>query len=226
MDSTNIDLVPKIVLGISAHPDDLDYGAGGTIAKFISQGAKVYYLILTDGSKGISDSAANAEEVANRRVAEQQEASTQLGLSGVIFAGFEDAKLANTEVVKREIIRRIREYRPDTVITHDPTFIYSAELGFINHPDHRAAGQAALDAVYPLARDAMSYPELLKEGLEPHEVSTILLMRPDTKNFISDISDFIEQKRLALAAHTSQPNVSNAIVQTTEYFVLIKVEIS
>jgi LmbE family N-acetylglucosaminyl deacetylase len=106
--------------------------------------------------------------------------------------------------LRRDIARVIRQTKPDVVVTMDPSVIYAANLGFINHPDHRAAGQATLDAVYPMARDHLSFPELLTDGLEPHTVATALLVNFDHHNFCVDISDTIQTKLDAWAAHTSQ----------------------
>ena len=106
--------------------------------------------------------------------------------------------------VKRDIVKVIRQVKPDVIVAFDPTVTYVAERGIINHPDHRAAGQAALDAAFPLARDHLSYPELLKDGHEPHAASTILLVNFNSQNYFVDISDTIDKKMKALAAHKSQ----------------------
>lgn len=198
------DLHPRIILGVAAHPDDLEYYASGSLAKWAAAGAKVYYLILTGGGKGTTDPKLSSAELIARRQAEQQAAGRVIGLADIFFADFEDARLKNSLEVKREIIRRIRQVKPDVVVGWDPTAVYSAAAGTINHPDHRAAGQATLDAVYPLARDHLSYPELLAEGLTPHKVRTVLMMRDDSPNFISDISGYLDAKVDALQAHASQ----------------------
>src|SRR3990167_3444387 len=142
------ELKPKIVLGVAAHPDDLEFGAGGTIAKWAGQGAKVYYLVLTDGSKGSSDKNISPKELAKIRRQEQHDAAKVLSVKEVFFCNYEDCKLDCSQDVKRDIARQIRIVKPDVVITMDPTMIYAPDSGFINHPDHRAAGQATLDAVY------------------------------------------------------------------------------
>jgi LmbE family N-acetylglucosaminyl deacetylase len=203
---TTLPLKPAIVLGIAAHPDDLDFGAGGTMAAFARQGADVYYLILTDGGKGSRDRSMTPEALRDIRREEQRAAGKVLGLKEVFFRDYPDGTLENTLEVKREVVKVIRQVKPDAIVTLDPSMLYSAKHGLINHPDHRAAGQAALDAVYPLARDHMSFPELLAEGLEPHNTTTILLSRftSEGATFAIDISDTIEAKFLALAAHASQ----------------------
>lgn len=199
-------LLPKSVLGVAAHPDDLDFSAGGTMAVFARQGAEVYYLILTDGGKGSSDRATTSEALRDKRRQEQREACGALGVKDVFFCNYPDGMLENTVDVKRDVVRAIRRVKPDVVVALDPSVLYVVSHGMINHPDHRAAGQAALDAVYPLARDHMAFPELLAEGLEPHVVRTLLLagFHPEWGDNIIDITDTLEYKLQALAAHASQ----------------------
>lgn len=197
-------LQPKVVLGVSAHPDDLDFGCSASMAAFAKAGAKVYYLILTDGGKGSEDRDMSSEKLRDIRREEQRNAGKVLGLADVFFCDYPDGTLQNSLEVKREVVRRIRQVKPDVVVTMDPSVLYNAERGMINHPDHRAAGQAALDAVYPLARDHMSFPELLAEGLEPHKVKTVLMTNFVTSNFAIDTTDTIELKFAALAEHVSQ----------------------
>lgn len=204
-------LTPKVVLGVAAHPDDLDYYAGGTMAAFAQQGAKVYYLILTDGSKGSADRSTTPEQLRAMRRDEQRDAAAVLGIKEVFFCDFPDGELQNTLEVKRQVVRAIRQVRPDVLVALDPTVTYSAELGIINHPDHRAAGQAALDAVYPLARDHMTFPDLLKQGYEPHNVATLLLvgMGATRPTYAVDISETLGLKHQALAAHVSQFSIQD-----------------
>lgn len=197
-------LHPKVVLGVAAHPDDLEYGIAGSIARWISEGAEAYYLILTNGNKGSEDRNLTSDQLKALRREEQESAGMVLGLKKVFFQDYEDGLLQISPDVKRDIVRVIRQVKPDVVLTMDPTFFYS-ENGFINHTDHRAAGQSTLDAVFPLARDYLSFPELLRdEGLEPHKVSTLLLINFDKHNFYVDISKFIDIKLKALAEHKSQ----------------------
>jgi LmbE family N-acetylglucosaminyl deacetylase len=204
--STNTPLAPKIVLGVAAHPDDLDFGAGGTMAAFARAGAKVYYLVLTDGGKGSSDRTMTPERLRDLRREEQRHAADILGLQEVFFCDYPDGALENTQDVKREVVKVIRQVKPDVVVTLDPTEVYSVAAGLVNHPDHRAAGQAALDALYPLARDHMTFPELLEQGLEPHNVPTVLLIRfaQEHTNYATDITDVFDVKMQAMAAHASQ----------------------
>ena len=202
------ELNPKIVLGIAAHPDDLDFGASGAMAKYAKAGAEVHYLILTDGSKGSSDLKMSPLDLVKLRETEQRAAVKIIGGKSVEFLGFPDGGLEVTMELKKQISRVIRSIKPDVVITIDPSMLYSSSRGFINHPDHRAAGQATLDAVFPLARDHLSFPELFADGFEPHITPTILLINFDKSNFAIDITDTFETKIAALNAHTSQvPNI-------------------
>jgi len=197
-------LQPKIILGIAAHPDDLDVGAGGTIAEFIRRGAQVHYLILTDGSKGSDDPAVTSAELITIRQSEQQRALEIVAGKSVTFLDYPDGGLEVNMELKKDIVKVIRKLRPDVVITMDPTMIYSSKMGIINHPDHRAAGQATLDAIFPLARDRLTFPELLDEGYEPHKVTTALLINFDTSNYSVDITDTFDIKIDAMKAHVSQ----------------------
>lgn len=204
MSHTFSPLQPKIVLGIAAHPDDLDVIAGGTIARFASQGAEVHYLILTDGGKGSDDPAMTSAQLTELRHTEQQTALKIVGGSSIAFLDYPDGELEITMELKKQIVKTIRKLKPDTVITMDPTVIYSAEKGIINHPDHRAAGQAVLDAVFPLARDRLTFPDLYEQGYLPHKVSTILLSNFNKSNYAVDITDTFDLKFEALKAHVSQ----------------------
>jgi len=197
-------LHPKIVLGVAAHPDDLDVGAGGTLAHFASLGAEIHYLILTDGGKGSDDPSMTSAQLVEIRHAEQQTALEIVGGRSISFLDYPDGELEVTMKLKSQIVRAIRSIKPDVVITMDPTVIYSASNGIINHPDHRAAGQATLDAVFPLARDRLTFPELLESGYEPHKTGTILLVNFNEGNFAVDITDSFETKTKALKAHPSQ----------------------
>jgi LmbE family N-acetylglucosaminyl deacetylase len=198
-------LTPKVVLGVAAHPDDLDFYAGGAMAAFAKQGAAVYYLVLTDGGKGTGDRSMQPETLRDLRRDEQHKAAKILGVKDVSFRDYPDGALENSLAVKREIVKVIRQVQPDVVVTFDPTVSYVVQDGLLNHPDHSAAGPATLDAVYPLARDHLSFPDLLAEGYEPHATSTVLLInlgQPST--FAVDITDTLNAKFEALGEHASQ----------------------
>lgn len=193
-----------VVLGIGAHPDDLDFMAAGTMAKLAAAGAEVYYLILTDGGKGSADPTMTPAKLKQIRQQEQRNALQAVGGKEVFFLDYEDGCLQVSMDLKRDIVRAIRRVRPDLVVAMDPTMVYSLTHNAINHPDHRAGGQAVLDAVFPLARDHMSFPELLEEDLQPHKVTSVLLTNFDKPNFYVDISDYFDRKMAALDANPSQ----------------------
>lgn len=204
MERQQAKLRPHKILGVAAHPDDLDFVAAGSMAQWAADGADVSYLILTDGGQGTSDREMSASRLIERRREEQRAAGKVLGIKEVLFLDFPDGGLENSLDLRRNVVRAIRRLRPDMVVTMDPSELYAAGRGIINHPDHRAAGQAVLDAVYPFARDHLAFPELLAEGLEPYKVQTVLLDNFERQNFAVDISDSLDKKLLALQAHESQ----------------------
>ena len=190
---------------MAAHPDDIEFSASGTVAKFISEGAEVYYYILTNANKGSADRSLSPDQVRDMRRGEQHEACRILGVKDVFFGEYEDGLLEVTPQLKCDIVRAIRQVKPHVVITMDPTEVYSVGIGIVNHTDHRAAGQATLDAVYPLARDYFSFRDLCDvEKLEPHKVKTVLMTNFGKQNYYIDISPQLETKLQALAAHKSQ----------------------
>lgn len=196
---------PQVILAVSAHADDIDVTAGGSLLRWAQEGAQIYYLLLTDGSRGSADQAASHESVAAQRQADQRAAADIVGAKDVLFLDYTDGCLEVTQDLKRDIVRAIRQVKPDTVVVMDPTFIYSAERGMINHPDHRAAGQATLDAVYPLARDHLSFPEVAsEEGLAPHKVQHVLMTNFEDHNYYVDISEYFDKKMDVIMAHASQ----------------------
>ncbi len=161
-------------------------------------------MVLTDGSKGSEDSNISNRELTKLRRAEQQKAADILGVKKVFFLDFVDGELENTHELKKQIVRIIRQIKPATVICFDPTMIYDAERSFINHPDHRIAGQATLDAVFPFARNSRTYMELLEEGLGLHVVDEVLMTNFSKSNYFVDISSVIDLKIKAIGCHTSQ----------------------
>ena len=214
----NLSFKDKVVLAVVAHADDIDFGCAGSIASFVRQGAKVYYFILTDGSKGSEDLSITTKELIQTRETEQQNAAKILGVEKVYFGKFTDGELANTAPVRHKIVRLVRTLKPDIVITTDPTMIYSEKYGFINHPDHRAAGHAALDSVFPFARNARTFPELWDEGLKSHSVLDILLISfsGEKANYFVDISDTFDLKIKALREHKSQIGDVNSLRKSIE----------
>ena len=205
-----IDFQGKTVLVIGAHPDDNDFGAGATVAKATRQGAKGIYLIATMGQRGSSDQAMTPERLSAIRKKEQEEAAKFLGVGEVHFLDYVDGELIPDIRLKEHVVTYIRRHRPDIVFTMDPSFFYFKEFGFVNHSDHRAIGEATLDACYPLARDLLSFPEHVKAGLQPHKIKEILLHSfvPENANFYVDVTDTFDTKIKALSLHQSQvPNI-------------------
>jgi LmbE family N-acetylglucosaminyl deacetylase len=200
---TNNFPTPKNVLVICAHPDDPDYGASGTVACWASQGARVIYVIVTDGSKGSPDPEMTREKLIELREEEQRKAAEILGVAEVIFLRQPDGEIRNTYELQELIVRQIRKYKPDTLVTHDPTarIIFNT---YLNHIDHRVVGDAVLDSVFPLARDRLNFPGHEQEGLEPHKVLDIFLLFTNEPNYWVDITDTIDKKIAALKAHKSQ----------------------
>lgn len=194
------------VLVIAAHPDDIEFGAGGSIGQWTDDGIAVTYCIVTDGSAGSNDPATDITELVNVRQREQREAATCLGVTDVRFLGYKDGVLEPTIELRRDLTRLIRELRPDRVVITDPTTVLVEEEGFhyINHPDHRAAAEAALYAVFPSAESRPIFPELLEEGLEPFHVNEVWMMLSNKANVVVDISQQHERKRASLLCHHSQ----------------------
>jgi LmbE family N-acetylglucosaminyl deacetylase len=191
------------VMVIMAHPDDAEFTVAGTVAKWAREGKAVIYVICTDGSRGSNDPKVRPEQMVAVRRAEQDAAARVLGVEEVVYLGYEDGTLQPSLALRRDLTRVIRRYRPDIVICQDPTVRYYGD-GYLNHPDHRAAGDAALDAVFPSARTRYIFPELLAEGLEPHKVREVLIRGSLSPNLWVDISDTIELKIAALKKHESQ----------------------
>ncbi len=201
-----IDFEGKVVLVVGAHPDDNDFGAGATVAKAARQNAEVLYLIATTGQRGSSDETMTPERLSDTRKKEQKNAASVLGVREVHFLDYVDGELIPDLRLKEQVVKYIRRYRPDIVFTMDPSFFYFKNLGFVNHSDHRAIGEATLDACYPLARDLLSFPEHVKIGLNPHKVKELLLHSfvPENANFYGDVTDTFDIKIKALSLHKSQ----------------------
>jgi len=192
----------KRALVVAAHPDDADFGAAGTAYLWSRSGWEFYYLICTDGSKGTEDPEMTAEKLIPLRRKEQKAAAKVAGVKQVFFLDHVDGELRYNRELMREIVRYIRKIQPYAVFTHDPGQI--VRNMFINHPDHRCVGEVTIDAVYPIARNRPSFPELLGEGLDPFSVKEIYLWTASETTFDVDISDVLEQKFEALSKHKSQ----------------------
>jgi LmbE family N-acetylglucosaminyl deacetylase len=189
---------PAQVMVVTPHPDDAEYGVAGTVARWAREGKEIIYVVCTSGDKGTSDANMKPEELAKIREREQLAAAELLGVREVIFLRHPDQGLEDTPEFRKEIVRLIRMYRPETVVTADPYRRY------VWHRDHRITGQVTLDAVFPFARDRLSYPDLLDEGLQPHTVREILFWASEDLNYRSDITDTFDIKVAALRCHKSQ----------------------
>jgi LmbE family N-acetylglucosaminyl deacetylase len=183
---------------IAAHPDDAEFGSAGAVAKWIREGKRVVYVVCTSGDKGSSDPDMIPERLAEIREKEQLEAAAVLGVSDVLFLRYPDQSLEDTPHFRQVIVRQIRTYRPEMVVTSDPYRRY------IWHRDHRIIGQVTLDAVFPYARDVMAYPDLIEEGCMPHKVHKVLLWGTEDVNLHIDITDTFDLKVAALRCHKSQ----------------------
>ncbi len=192
-------MVKADVLVIMAHPDDPEFSSGATIARLARDGKKIAYVICTAGDKGSSDRAMTPAKLIEVRMEEQRAAAAVLGVQDVVFLGHPDQALEADDELRKELVALIREYRPDLVITHSP---YQRYIWW--HRDHRMCGEAAMDAVFPYARDHMAYPDLLARGLEPHKVSEIWLAGADDANYKSDITATFNLKIDAIKCHRSQ----------------------
>jgi len=195
---------PQKILVILAHPDDPEFFCGATLARWSKSGHTIHYLLLTCGDKGFADPDATSEQICAIRHAEQNAAAAIIGVRSVRFLDLPDGYLVPSLDLRREMVRIIRQEKPDILVTCDPTHLFSGSR-YLNHPDHRAAGQVVLDAVFPAAGNPHYFPELRKEeGLEPHtprEVWVSLTGNPTVK---LDITDMWETKLRALREHKSQ----------------------
>jgi len=198
--------MPSTYLVVAAHPDDPDFGVAGTAARLAKEGHAVHYLMCTSGDAGSDDPTIAPDELVRIREAEQIEAGRILGLAGVHFLRFPDGELQPTLELRKAIVRTMRKLKADVVLCQDPRPIVDDDGSYLNHPDHRAAGQAALDAAFPAAGNPSAFRDLLAEGLEAHKVREVWLFFGEKQhlNHWVDISDTIEQKIQALESHKSQ----------------------
>lgn len=190
------------VLVIAAHPDDVDFGAAGSVAVWTAAGIDVAYCIVTDGDAGGSDRSISRADMASLRRDEQRRAAEVVGVSEVIFLGFPDGRLAPDLELRRAITRIIRRFRPDRVVCPSPERNWSRIHA--SHPDHLATGEAAICAVYPDSRNPFAFPDLLDDGLEPHTVTETWLMATDRADRAVDATETFDLKVAALKSHRSQ----------------------
>jgi LmbE family N-acetylglucosaminyl deacetylase len=195
------------VMVITAHPDDAEFGAAGTVAKLVREGREVTYVIATNGNKGSGDHTMTPERLAGIREEEQRNAAGVLGVERVVFLGYEDGELEDTRAFRRDVTRAMRQWRPYLIVTQSPNRTRNL---YGSHRDHRITGGVVLDCVYPLARDHMTFPELLPD-YEPHRVREVYVMQWENPDLVIDITDTMDLKLKALACHASQVGDMRAV---------------
>lgn len=193
------DYVPASAMAIFAHPDDAEFTVAGTVARWTGAGCEVTFVLITNGNAGTHDPSFTRETLARKREEESRESARLLGVKNIVFLGHDDCALQPTLEIRRELVREIRRFRPEVVICGDPQAWFYND-SYINHPDHRAAGVAALEAVFPAAEMELLWPE---EG-KPHKVRAVYVSSPQSPNTWIDISGTIDAKIRALKAHASQ----------------------
>jgi len=192
------DMKPAHALVFTPHPDDAEFGVAGTVARWTKQGMDVVYAVCTNGDKGTSDPDMTPQKLVQIREEEQQQAADVLGVREVVFLRYPDQGLEDTPEFRKDLVRLIRKYCPDIVVTSNPYRKY------IWHRDHRICGRVVLDAVFPYGRDRLSYPDLIEVGLEPHKVKEVWLWGSEDANHCSDITETFDLKVAALCCHVSQ----------------------
>ena len=204
-------------LCVMAHPDDVDFGSAGTVAAWVKQGIEVSYCLVTDGDAGGFDPSVPRAEIAGIRRAEQTAAANEIGVTDLTFLGYPDGRLEASLDLRRDISRVIRQKRPDRVICQSPERNY--QRLFASHPDHLAAGEATLCAVYPDARNPFTFTELMDEGWEPWTVREVWMGAFTNPNRYVDITDTVELKLAALRRHESQLPDADATMERVRQWV-------
>jgi len=194
---------PKKALAIMAHPDDIEFSCAGTVARWIKEGTEVAYVLCTSGDVGIAEPGMTKARAAEIREAEQRAAAAVVGVKEVTFLREPDGMLENTIALRKRLVREIRRFKPEVVITGDPTIVWGRQ-DYINHPDHRAAAGAALDAVFPAAGQPNLFEELAEEGLTAHKVRKVYAISFGEGDTFVNISETIDLKIEALRKHVSQ----------------------
>jgi len=201
---TNKEPLPsQRLMVIAAHPDDIEFTVAGTVAKWVRAGTRARYVLVTSGDAGSHQPDITRERLARIREKEQRAAAQVVGVDEVVFLGYHDGEVEPTLALRRDLVREIRRFRPDTVMCYDPTRLFVGDR-YINHPDHRAVGQAALDAIAPAAAMPLVFVELREEGLEPHRVKEVLVASTPDPDIWIETTDTIGLKIEALRQHASQ----------------------
>ena len=195
--------IPESAMAIVAHPDDIEFSCAGTLARWVNDGARISYVICTSGDVGFDEPNMTKEKAAQIREAEQLAAADIVGASEVIFLHEPDGLLQPTIELRKKLVREIRRFQPEVVMCGDPTIVWAGN-DYINHPDHRAAATAALDATFPAAGQPQLFEELAKEGLQAHKPRKVYVTSWRGADYFVDIEETIEIKIDALRAHKSQ----------------------
>jgi LmbE family N-acetylglucosaminyl deacetylase len=195
--------LPESAMAIHAHPDDIEFTCVGTLARWAQAGSRVIYVICTSGDVGIDEPGMTREKATQIREAESLEAARIAGVNQVVFLREPDGLLQPTLELRKKLVREIRKYRPEVIVTGDPTIVWSGE-DYINHPDHRAAAMAALDATFPAAGQPNLFEELAQEGLTAHKVRKVYAHVWDKADVFINIENTMDVKVAALRAHKSQ----------------------
>jgi LmbE family N-acetylglucosaminyl deacetylase len=190
------------ILVVTAHPDDVDFGAAGSVATWTDQGIEVTYCIVTDGDAGGHDLSVPRSEMPAIRRAEQTAAAKEVGVTDLVWLGYPDGQVTASLPLRRDISRVIRQVRPERIVAQWPERNWARI--FASHPDHMATGEATLCAVYPDARNPFAFPELAAEGLDPHVVDEVWVMGSSTPDTYVDVTDTFDRKIAALRCHASQ----------------------
>ncbi len=217
--TNSTEYIPKIAMSIHAHPDDQEFSVGGTLAKWARAGCEIISVIITSGDSGSNDPAkdgSHKQELAELREQEQLAANSVLGIGQTVFLRYPDGELEATIALRKDLTRIIRQFKPDTIVTGNPEgWFYGDE--YLNHPDHRAAAQAACEAVFPSAGTRLIFTDLLAAGYEPHDVKRLYVHGTDTSNTWIDISETMDIKIKALQQHVSQINPDEVGKWMTEW---------
>lgn len=195
--------IPQKVMVIAAHPDDIEFTSAGTAARWVQDGAEVIYVLCTSGDVGIDEPGMTKKKAAEIREAEQRAAAEVVGVKEVVFLREPDGMLENTIALRKRLVREIRRFKPEVVITGDPTVLWAGPT-YINHPDHRAAAEATIDAIFPAAGQPNLFEELAEEGLTAHKVRKIYVLSWDKSDVYVNITGTIDLKIEALKKHASQ----------------------
>ncbi len=195
--------VPESAMTIQAHPDDIEFTCAGTLARWAKQGSRVVYVLCTSGDVGIDEPGMTREKATEIREAESREAARIAGVKDVVFLREPDGLLVPTLELRKKLVREIRRYKPEVILCGDPTIVWSGS-DYINHPDHRAAAMAALDATFPASGQPNLFEDLEQEGLKAHKVRKVYASMWDKAEEFINIDETIDLKIAALKAHKSQ----------------------